>query len=162
MGSGTPGTVNTSTLVKLSFDKQVTGDVLLFHSFTPPSLQLQNVQHNTWTVDGKLTPNNGSGRTPLQGDWSLERVLDNQGALYEWFDKVQQTGRIKDNEATATVEIHDSKDQPIGTWTLGGTTPISYQQAALDANGNGIMTESVTFHSTDIKWTKGSGGASTQ
>ncbi len=152
---GTPGIVDSNSQVKLSFDKQVQGE-LMFHRFDPPGLSLDHVNHNTWTTEGKLQPNNGSGTNPLQGEWGLERVLDKTGKLFDWFQKVQNTGRVDENTATATVDLLNSKNEPLGTWTLANTTPIHYQQAGMDANSNAILTESIRFYSTDIKW-KGAG-----
>lgn len=156
MSTSTPNVVSTNNLMKMSSaNGKINASTLLFHKFDPPSLSLDNTTLNTWDANGNLVTNNGGAVNPLHGEWGLERVLDTNADLFNWFSETNQKG-VAEAQDNVTITILAADGQTtLATWTFNNTTPITYTQGGQDANSNAVMTESVRFYSTDIQYQPG-------
>jgi hypothetical protein len=157
MGDAAASVINTNNLLKLDCADKITSGTLLFHKFTPPTLKLDHTTLNTWTPTGSLVTNNGGAVNPMAGTFTLERILDTSGDLWKWFSDTNTNG-MQAEQATVTITVLAADGTTsLAVWTFTNTTPISYQHSAHDANSNAVMTESVTFYSTEIQYAPGSG-----
>jgi phage tail-like protein len=137
---------------------KIPGTVLGFTQFNPPSISLDNVNMNTFNGQGGTQANAGGSKGPLHGEWSLQRVVDKSGNLFQWLSDTNQQGpdAQKDN---VTVTVLDQKGQTAATWILNGSVPTAYTMGGIDANSNAVLYESVSFYSTDVQLKLGGGGA---
>lgn len=148
--------VNTNNLMTMSSaNGKINSSTLLFHKFDPPTLTLDHTTLNTWDANGNLVTNNGGAVNPLHGEWGLERVLDSNGDLFQWFSDTNQNGVAQEQDNITISILAADGTTTLATWTFNNTTPISYAQGGQDANSNAVMTESVRFYSTDIQYQPG-------
>jgi hypothetical protein len=140
--------LNVNSLLKLTIDGIT--DALMFHKFDPPTLKLENLTHNTWDDQGNPSPGSGGAKHPISGEWGIERVLDANGALFQWFKDTNEKGRTDETKKDCTVAVIKVDDSALHTWNLQKTSIISYTQAGADANANSVLTESVRLYSETI------------
>ena len=82
--------IQVGNLLKLEIDG--VAEALMFHKFDPPTLTLENITHNTWDDTGNLLAHSGGAKNPLSGEWGIERAVDDQGALFQWFKDTHDKG----------------------------------------------------------------------
>jgi phage tail-like protein len=141
--------IEVANLLKLEIDG--ISDTLMFHKFSPPTLNLENITHNTWDDTGNLLPHSGGGKNPISGDWEIERAVDDQAALFQWFKDTHDKGRSDPSTKKDCKIYHLKLDGSIlKTWSFQKTSILSYTCSAVDANANALLTESVKLHSEDI------------
>jgi hypothetical protein len=141
--------VQVGNLLKLEIDG--VSEALMFHKFDPPTLTLENITHNTWDDTGNLLSHSGGGKNPLSGEWGIERAVDDQGALYQWFKDTHDKGRSDPDTKKDCKIYHLNLDGSIlKTWSFQKTSILSYSCSGVDANSHALLTESVRLHSEDI------------
>jgi len=141
--------VQVGNLLKLEIDG--VSEALMFHKFDPPTMSLDNVTHNTWDENGNLQPSSGGGKNPLSGDWGIERAVDDQGVLFQWFKDTNEKGRSDpDTKKDCKIYYLNLDGSILKTWSFQKTSILSYSASGVDANSNALLTESVRLHSEDI------------
>jgi len=156
MSTSSPSVVSTNNMIRMtSANGKLNESMLLFSTFEAPTLSLDHTTMNTWDANGNLVANNGGAVNPLHGKFTLKRVLDTNGALFQWFSDTNANGVAQEQDNITITIMGGDGQTTLATWTFNNTTPISYSQGGMDANSNAIMTESVEFYSTDIQYTPG-------
>lgn len=117
----------------------------LFTQFDPPSLSLEAAEYNTWDAQGAPTPCLGSGRQVKTGAITVGRGLDDNNELYEWFKQVAEKGACSETKKELKVELLAADGKTLKTWNIQGAVITSYQHGGFDANGSGILTESINL-----------------
>jgi phage tail-like protein len=128
----------------------------LFMNCVLPSLSLNNAELRG--VGAKSSPETTT--INVNHTWSklmLTRGLDKKGTLWKWIETGLPTkggGGGKLEKKIVTVNLCDSQDAPIQTWTFTGAWPSAYQGPQLDANSGSIAIEMITFEfdSAELKY----------
>ncbi|MEA2293071.1 MAG: hypothetical protein QOE86_710 [Solirubrobacteraceae bacterium] len=131
----------------------------LFMTAQLPSLNLmsQRLDH----VGSKAVPE--STTVNVKAQWtqlSLTRGVDKKGTLWTWIEqglKDKGGGAAKIEKKIVTVELCDSADAPVQTWTFTGAWPTSYQGTHLDSNSGQYAIETIAFEfdSAEVKYAGG-------
>jgi len=128
----------------------------LFMTAALPNLQLQSqrLEH----VGTKSSPE--STTVNVKAQWSqlsLTRGVDKKGTLWTWIEqglKAKGGGAAKIEKKIVTVELCDSADAAIQTWTFTGAWPTSYTGPGLDSNSGAYAVEQIAFEfdSAEVKY----------
>ena len=114
-------------------------------------MSLESVTHNTWDEKGNLQPSSGGGKNPLSGEWGIERAVDDQGSLFQWFKDTNEKGRSDPDTKKDCKIYHLNLDGSIlKTWSFEKTSILSYACSGVDANSHALLTESVRMYSETI------------
>jgi T4-like virus tail tube protein gp19 len=124
---------------------------LLFNTFSPPDLSLDAPEFRTWDAQGAPIPSLGAGRQAKVGSITLSRGLDDNQDLMTWFNEVKEKGATADTKKDLTAEILTADGTTLKTWNITGAVITSYRQGDFDANGTGILVETVTIECEDAK-----------
>jgi phage tail-like protein len=85
---------------------------------------------------------------PDHGTLRIERQLDKDKTLWDWFETVVINGEQEGNEVEATLELLDSKLQPKATYTFTEVWPCSYEIGEFSTQGTSWATEIVELSYT--------------
>lgn len=91
---------------------------------------------------------------PDHGTLRIERQLDKDKTLWDWFDKAVIQGDQEANEVEATLEFLDSKLQPKAIFTFTEVWPCSYEIGEFSTDGSSWATEIVELSYTFGERTK--------
>jgi phage tail-like protein len=91
---------------------------------------------------------------PDHGTLRIERQLDKDKTLWDWFETVVINGEQEGNEVEATLEFLDSKLQPKATYTFTEVWPCSYEIGEFSTDGSSWATEIVELSYTFGERTK--------
>jgi phage tail-like protein len=74
------------------------------------------------------------------GNITLTRPVDDSTkAVGVWFSSF----RVAVRRATATIVALDAVGEEVFAWVVSGVFPVSWSASGLDANGNGVLTETL-------------------
>jgi phage tail-like protein len=85
---------------------------------------------------------------PEFGTLRIERQLDKDKTLWDWFEKAVINGDQEANEVEATLDFLDSKLQPKATYTFTEVWPCSYEIGEFSTDGGTWATEIVELSYT--------------
>ncbi len=122
-----------------------------------PSLTLNNAELRH--VGSKASPDTTTVNVNHQ--WSalsLTRGVDKKGTLWKWIEQglpQKGGGGSKMEKKIVTVELCNSQDQPVQTWTFTGAWPSGYTGPSLDSNSGQFAIEQISFEFDDaeVKYT---------
>jgi phage tail-like protein len=91
---------------------------------------------------------------------SLTRGVDKKGTLWKWIEQglpAKGGGGSKMEKKIVTVELCNSQDQPVQTWTFTGAWPSGYTGPGLDSNSGSFAVESIMFEfdTAEVKYAEG-------
>lgn len=91
---------------------------------------------------------------PDHGTLRIERQLDKDKTLWDWFETVVINGEQEGNEVEATLEFLDSKAQAKATYSFTEVWPCSYEIGEFSTDGSTWATEIVELSYTFGERTK--------
>lgn len=106
------------------------------------------------------TPHHLSGQTTY-GDLTFERGMSSDEDFLNWRDEIFSVDRVEgsqgDNESyrkTIVIHLRDKSGANVHTWTVKRAWPKEMSTEDLDANGNGVLIQSMVFANEGIKQKK--------
>jgi len=128
-------------------------DDALFLTAQLPTLTLNNAELRH--VGTKASPETTTVNVNHQ--WSalsLTRGVDKKGTLWKWIEQglpQKGGGGSKLEKKEVTIELCNSQDQPVQTWTFTGAWPSGYTGPSLDSNSGQYAIEMISFEFDDAE-----------
>ncbi len=106
------------------------------------------------------TPHHLSGQTKF-GDITMERGMSTDEDFLNWRDEIFSVDRVEGNQGspdgyrkTVTIYLKDKSGNRIHSWTAKRAWPKEFATEDLDANGNGVLIQSMVLCNEGIKQEK--------
>lgn len=106
------------------------------------------------------TPHALSGQTTF-GDVTLERGMTIDEDFMSWREQIYSVDRVNgvqgDNDSyrkTVTIHLKDKSGQRVHKWVVKRAWPKEFTTEDLDANGNGVLLQTVVLTNEGIKQAK--------
>ena len=119
-------------------------DALLFFSVETPTLSLENTQFKTYDGGTDVVNSARGGRQVTVGPLTLQRGVDDDKQVYEWFDKTVKEG-VEATKTDLVITVTNAAGTEIEKWNLTGCVPTQYSHSGHNAGDNAVLVASVTI-----------------
>lgn len=119
-------------------------DALLFFSVETPTLALENSLFKTYDGNNSVVNSASGGRQLNVGTVTLQRGVDDNQELYQWFKDTLEQG-VEATKADLTIRAMNAAGETVETWNLTGCVPTQYSHSGHNAQDNAVLVASVTI-----------------
>jgi len=122
---------------------------LLFYMAQPPGGSLESPDFKTWDAQNNPVNSLSGAQQVSWSEATLARGVDDNKELWEWFQETKEKGAEETKKDIQFTVFNATGDQ-LQCWNLVGATITNYNPAALNAQANEILIETVSIKCEDV------------
>jgi phage tail-like protein len=124
---------------------------MLFSQSTTPQGTLEAPDFKTFDANGNPVNSVGGGSQVSWAPLTLTRGVDTDKQLWDWFQKVKETGATGDAKKDIQLTALDSEGNPLHTWNITGAVLTQYGHSGANAQTMEVLVSTVQIKYEDAK-----------